>query len=55
MQLLNSILKNYFIRNSSVQKIIEDPYQCQEKCFHYLYKHQKYQLGKKFDYQNINQ
>ncbi len=54
MPLLNSILKNYFIRNSSVQKIIEDPYQCQEKCFHYLIQASKNtSWGIKFDYQNI--
>lgn len=54
MPLINSFLKFSFSRNTNVRKIIEQPFQCQEKCFHYLIQASKNtSWGKKHDYQNI--
>ncbi len=55
MPLINPLLKTYFqSKNNNIQKIVEEPFRCQNKCFQYLiHAANNTEWGKKYDYKKI--
>ncbi len=56
MLLTNVVLKSYFkAKGGNVQKIINEPYLCQEKCLHFLLRAAKHTVwGKQYQYNKLN-